>query len=751
MALLKLSTAYTRAFKMVSSTDHFSLKTGAAPVVNLSKAGAAFGAAAGAVSEITSGWYKVALSTVDTGTLGDLAYYITGTGADDTDFCDQVGPVDANTTQFNGSTILLYSGIGGEPILPVMPTGDYYEYADFTSATASTFVGTLPFSMVTNQCVGRQGYVWHTAAAGEHGQIRTITAFNAGTGTFTITPNWTTTPTSGARLHLLADSGSNLTAIAGTAVSTPATAGILDVNVKNIDNDAASASGTVTFPNATLASTTNITAGTITTTTNLTTNNDKTGYGLSAAAVQAVWDALTSALTTVGSIGKLLVDNLNATISSRMATYTQPTGFLAATFPTGTVANTTNITAGTITTATNVTTVNGLAAGVISATSIAADAITAAKIADGAIDRATFAADTGIQSIRSNTAQAGAAGTITFDAGASATDNFYNGLIVYLTGATGAGQARVITAYVGATKIATIAPNWTTNPDVTSTFALLSFANPTGIQGNVTGSVASVTGAVGSVTGNVGGNVVGSVASVTARVIANADQWAGGTIPAPNVTGVPLTDLKYTLGTISPATAGSVRTDAVTGAVGSVTGAVGSVTGAVGSVTGNVGGNVVGSVASVTAGITVTTNNDKTGYGLSAAAVQAIWDALTTALTTAGSIGKKLADWVIGTSQTGDSFARLGAPAGASVSADVAAVKTDTAAIKAKTDNLPTDPADESLIIAATDAIKADTAAVKIQTDKLAFTVTNQVDANIQSVNDVAVTGDGQSGTEWGP
>lgn len=58
--------------------------------------------------------------------------------------------------------------------------------------------------------------------------------------------------------------------ILGTAVSTPATAGILDCNVKNIDNDAASASGTVTFPNATLASTVNITAGTIATVTNLT-------------------------------------------------------------------------------------------------------------------------------------------------------------------------------------------------------------------------------------------------------------------------------------------------------------------------------------------------------------------------------------------------------------------------------------------------------------------------------------------------
>lgn len=56
------------------------------------------------------------------------------------------------------------------------------------------------------------------------------------------------------------------------------------------------------------------------------TNNDKTGYGLSSAAVQAIWDALTSALTTVGSIGKLLVDNINATISSRLAgaSYTAP-------------------------------------------------------------------------------------------------------------------------------------------------------------------------------------------------------------------------------------------------------------------------------------------------------------------------------------------------------------------------------------------------------------------------------------------
>jgi hypothetical protein len=57
------------------------------------------------------------------------------------------------------------------------------------------------------------------------------------------------------------------------------------------------------------------------------------------------------------------------------------------------------------------------------------------------------------------------------------------------------------------------------------------------------------------------------------------------------------------------------------------------------------------------------------------------------------------------TTQTGDAFARLGAPAGASVSADVAA-------INAKTTNLPAAPADESLIIAATTALATSIAAL---------------------------------------
>jgi len=58
-------------------------------------------------------------------------------------------------------------------------------------------------------------------------------------------------------------------------------------------------------------------------------------------------------------------------------------------------------------------------------------------------------------------------------------------------------------------------------------------------------------------------------------------------------------------------------------------------------------------------------------------------------------------------------YARLGAPAGASMSADIAAVKTDTAAVKTKTDNLPASPANEATstaIKAKTDALPPDPA-----------------------------------------
>jgi hypothetical protein len=119
-----------------------------------------------------------------------------------------------------------------------------------------------------------------------------------------------------------------------------------------------------------------------------------------------------------------------------------------------------------------------IAADAITAAKIAADAITAAKIAAGAIDAATFAADTGFI-IRANTAQAGAATTITLDASASAVTDFYTGELITVTAGAGAGQSRQIIAYNGTTKVATVAA-WATNPDNTSVFAIHPFTTIAG-------------------------------------------------------------------------------------------------------------------------------------------------------------------------------------------------------------------------------------------------------------------------------
>lgn len=78
---------------------------------------------------------------------------------------------------------------------------------------------------------------------------------------------------------------------------------------------------------------------------------------------------------------------------------------------------------------------------------------------------------------RTGTAQAGGSSTITLDSGASATDDIYNGATVTITGGTGSGQIRVISDYVGSTKVATVSTAWTTQPDNTSTFSVSSQVN----------------------------------------------------------------------------------------------------------------------------------------------------------------------------------------------------------------------------------------------------------------------------------
>jgi hypothetical protein len=90
MALLKLSTARSRVVFMVDDTDHVTGKTGLTLTITASKDGAAFASITPTVTELANGWYKLALTTSHTDTLGDFALHITGTDADPTDLVDDV-------------------------------------------------------------------------------------------------------------------------------------------------------------------------------------------------------------------------------------------------------------------------------------------------------------------------------------------------------------------------------------------------------------------------------------------------------------------------------------------------------------------------------------------------------------------------------------------------------------------------------------------------------------------------------------
>jgi hypothetical protein len=74
---------------------------------------------------------------------------------------------------------------------------------------------------------------------------------------------------------------------------------------------------------------------------------------------------------------------------------------------------------------------------------------------------------------RHNTAQAGASNTITLDSGASSDTNAYVGDVIKIVSGTGSGQHRTIIAYNTSTKVATVHRNWDTNPDNTSVFQTL--------------------------------------------------------------------------------------------------------------------------------------------------------------------------------------------------------------------------------------------------------------------------------------
>lgn len=421
--------------------------------------------------------------------------------------------------------------------------------------------------------------------------------------------------------------------------------------------------------------------------------------------------------------------------------------------------------------------------GAITAAAIAADAITAAKIADAAIDRATFAADTGLQAVRSNTAQAGAASTVTLDASASAVDDLYKGDAIYLTGGTGVGQFRICTGYVGATKVATVTPAWATNPDNTSTFAVL----PSGMV-----DLKAILGvAVSTSTAQLGVNVVDNAGSAITAASGIQEvkvaSIAANAITATAIAADAITAAKVADGTIDAATfaagainAAAIASDAITDAkvasdvtIASVTGAVGSVTGAVGSVA--TGGIAAASFAAGAIDAAAIADNAIDAGAIAASAITAAkiaTGAITNAKFAAGAIdaaaiadgaidaatfaagaidAAAIAADAIGASElAADAASEIGTAVWAtatrvltantnlndlSATAVRTAVGLASANLDTQLDALPTNAELATALGTADDAVLAQVALVKAKTDSLTFTVAGKVDANPTAIN----------------
>lgn len=175
--------------------------------------------------------------------------------------------------------------------------------------------------------------------------------------------------------------------------------------------------------------------------------------------------------------------SVSADIATKMATYTQPTGFLAATFPTGTIANTTNITAGTITTTTNLT--NAATAGDFTATMKTSIGTAVAASAVASVT-ARVTANTDQLAGQTVTAAAG----VTFPSSVASPTNITAGTI-------------------------TTATNLTNAPTVGDFTATMKTSIGTAVAAS---AVASVTGAVGSVTGLTPATVHADLDDIQARL-----------------------------------------------------------------------------------------------------------------------------------------------------------------------------------------------------------------------------------------
>jgi hypothetical protein len=372
---------------------------------------------------------------------------------------------------------------------------------------------------------------------------------------------------------------------------------------------------------------------------------------LTATAVQNIWDDTTSSLTTVGSIGKLLVDNVNATISSRATDATVWTN------ATRTLTAGTNIV---LAKGTGITGFNDIAAQNVwdvatsGLTTVGSIGLKLNTNVDTTISSrmATFTYTTPPTAAQISTQvwtepipgsfAAGSAGA-KLNAASSAGDPWATAI----PGSYAAGTAgnilgnRLDTAV--STRMATFA--YTTPPTAAAiatqvwseTLPGTYTATQAGFKLNAAGSAADpwATTLPGAYTSGTAGFIIGNrldAAVSTRSTLTDVGVWTYATRALTDKANFSLASTQsFNLtGNITGNLSGSVGSVVgnVGGSVASVSGSIGgNVNGTVASVVGNVGGNVVGSVGSVSGAVGSVSN------------VSNIWDYLTTNILTTNSIG----------------------------------------------------------------------------------------------------------------
>lgn len=300
--------------------------------------------------------------------------------------------------------------------------------------------------------------------------------------------------------------------------------------------------------------------------------------------------------------------------------------------------------------------------------------------------------------IRTGTAAGGATGYITLDSGASTQDDFYNGMVVAGV-LDSTNEVRVITDYTGSTKQAAVTPNWNTAPDSDDTFTIYL---PEGVQ-------------IPQVNATHFGGIAGTFASGRPEVI--SVNPGAPTVVGAGYVGDIAEDATVTLEWNSFDNDGAPITRATNGTIAVYK---------------------EGSTTESTVGVTDTEDYDsKTGCHVVSidTAADAFYEVgYTYRVMLQGAVidGITISAW-LGSFSIESRFvneAMIRAAVGlatANLDTQLTAIDdyldTEVAAIKAKTDNLPSDPADQSaleaLITAVDDFVDTEVAAIKAKTDNL--------------------------------